>query len=180
MWTLCVTYSCNLCRFFRKHYPDLLDLFQCDPVLLQAFIILCPIDELSVLIITIPPYYSLSWLTYLASEIEKMSSKDVRNQFSTWTWLCSSIYLHIFYVPPNRVKDGVSGWMTCMIRSPDAIMTRSKCTFFFQSVRITPLNCMLSWNLSEICTLYPLPYFITFLLLYTSLFFLYICAYTCT
>lgn len=65
----------DLHRFFRKYYAELLDLLQCDTVLLQAFLILCPIDELSELITTVSPYYSLSWLAYMASE--NLSPKDV-------------------------------------------------------------------------------------------------------
>lgn len=68
-------------RFFEKNYERLLDLFQYDPVLLQVFIILCPYDDLSVLITKIHPNHSLSWFTHIASEIEKMSVADVSGIF---------------------------------------------------------------------------------------------------
>ena len=81
MWYLftkiALLFESLLYRFFEKNYEGLSDLFQHDPVLLQAFIILCPSDDLSVLITRIYPNFSLSWLTYIASEIEKMSIIDV-------------------------------------------------------------------------------------------------------
>ena len=91
--TLFVTHLCNPYRFFRRYYAELLDLFQCDPVLLQVFMILCPIDELPLLITTLSPYYSLSWLAYMASEIEKMSLKDVSNIYYEFAFAFFYMYI---------------------------------------------------------------------------------------
>lgn len=91
-----------LCRFVEKNYERLSDLFKHDPVLLQAFMILCPTDDLSVLISKTFPNFSLSWFTFLASEIKNLSPTDVSDVYSG-----DAVHENCF--SPERVKCGVIG-----------------------------------------------------------------------
>lgn len=66
-------------RFIQSHYEKLKELCEHDPILMQVVIILCPSSELGILFKKITPYFSVSWLAYIAAQANKgLLSGDVR------------------------------------------------------------------------------------------------------
>ena len=65
-------YSTHYFQYYRlveQHYFDLKNLFDLDPLVLQAFIYICPVADLPQLFKEIPPHLSVTWLSYLITEL---------------------------------------------------------------------------------------------------------------